>query len=325
VTVLVTGAGGFLGRHTVEALLRRGHDVRVLLRPAASLAALPWADRVEVVRADLRARDVPAELAAGVDRVVHLAASVTGDEDEMFAAGVVGTERLLAALGGAPLERFVLASSITVYDWSAANGVLTEDTPLEPDPYTRGGYTVAKLWQERLLRRAADERKFELVVLRPGFVWGRDQPYVAGAALSAGPLHLSFGGGARVPLTYVENCADCFAHALAHPAAAGETFNVVDNSGVPGADYFERYARAKGVRGTRIRAPYRAVQRVVQLVDGAARAILGPNARLPSAFHPARFEARFKPLEFSTEKLRTTLEWTPPVAYEEALARTFDS
>jgi UDP-glucose 4-epimerase len=323
VSVLVTGAGGFVGRHTVDALLDRGLDVRVLLRPAADARRLPWADRVQIVRGDLRAPRLAPEVTEGVTRVVHLAASVTGDEDEMFASGVVGTERLLAALDGAPLERFVLASSITVYDWSAANGVLDESTPLERDPYARDGYTVAKLWQERLVRRAAERSGFELTVLRPGFVWGRDQPYVAGAALSAGPLHVTFGAEARVPLTYVENCGDCFAHVVGHPGAAGETFNVVDDRGASGADYFGRFARATGLRGRRLSVPYPVARRAVGLIDASARALLGPKARLPGAFRPAKFEARFKPLEFANERLRERVGWAPPIPYAEALARTF--
>lgn len=323
-TTLVTGASGFLGRHVVEALLDRGHEVRVLLRPAADAAALPWADRVDIVRGDLRAASVDPAVGEGVEAVVHLAASVTGDADEMFASTVVGTERLLAALDGAPLRRFVLAGSITVYDWRAANGELTESTPLESDPDRRGGYTYSKLWQERLLRRAAEDSGFELTVLRPGFIWGRDQPYVAGAAVSAGPLHIVFGRRTLLPLTYVENCADCFAHVLDHPAAAGETFNVTDDDGAPAWEYFERYARARDLGGVRVPVPYRAALGAVETVNAAARAVLGRRARLPSVFYPERFEARFKPLRFPSRKLRDLTDWHPPVAYEDALRRAFE-
>lgn len=321
--VLVTGASGFLGRHVVEALLARGHEVRALVRPASDTASLPWRDRAELVRADLRAGVPPAEVVEGVEGVIHLAASVTGDEDEMFASTVVGTERLLDALAGAPPRRFVLAGSITVYDWEAAKGALTEATPLEDEPYARGGYTVSKQWQERIVRRASEERGFELTVLRPGFIWGRDQPYVAGAGVSAGALHLVFGRDTRLPLTHVENCADCFAHVLDHPGAAGETFNVVDDRGPLASDYLARYAAANGMGGRLVVVPYRTALAGVRGVHAAARAVLGPSARLPSFFYPERFEARFKPLEFSNDRLREIVGWEPPVAYDEALARTF--
>jgi nucleoside-diphosphate-sugar epimerase len=53
VKILVTGASGFLGRHVVATLLSRGHAVRALVRPAASVEHLRWPSTVEVARADL--------------------------------------------------------------------------------------------------------------------------------------------------------------------------------------------------------------------------------------------------------------------------------
>ena len=76
--VLVTGAKGFLGRSVVAALLRRGHDVRALIRPGAQLNGMAWCDRVEVVRADLRAPGSLESAFEGVDVLVHLAARVAG-------------------------------------------------------------------------------------------------------------------------------------------------------------------------------------------------------------------------------------------------------
>ena len=109
VRILVTGANGFLGRRVVAALQRRGHAVRALVRPATAIdpARLGWGDDVEVVRGDLRATAI-AELAQafdGVDGLVHLAAAVTGGEDAQFAAGVVGTERLLDAMARTATRR----------------------------------------------------------------------------------------------------------------------------------------------------------------------------------------------------------------------------
>src|SRR3712207_7603080 len=53
-SVLVTGAGGFLGRHVVAELIRRGHRPRALVRPASDVQGLGWGGDVEVVRGDLR-------------------------------------------------------------------------------------------------------------------------------------------------------------------------------------------------------------------------------------------------------------------------------
>ena len=115
---LVTGAGGFLGRHVVTALLGRGAEVRAMVRPAAAVESLGWPDSVEVVRADLRSSRDLERAFDGVDVLVHLAAAVSGGEDAQFAATVVGTERLLQAMAGTSCRRVVLASSFSVYDWS---------------------------------------------------------------------------------------------------------------------------------------------------------------------------------------------------------------
>jgi nucleoside-diphosphate-sugar epimerase len=315
VKVLVTGATGFIGRHVVDALAGRGHDVRALVRPAHG-GDVPWSAPAEVARADLR---VPAGLADaldGIDAVVHLAASVAGDADEQFASTVVGTENLLAAMGAAGVRRLVLASSMTVYAWSEAKEVLAESSPLEADPEARGGYTVAKLWQERLARRAAAEGAIDLTVLRPGAVWAPREEQRAEAGIPVGSVFVVITGGARLPLTHVENCADCIATAIDSPAAVGETFNVVDSAGVrPRA-----YLRAMGTKRL-VPLPYRVGRAISGLAAVTARLLFGRDAQLPSVLRPQRFEARFRPLRFSTAKLEQVLGWTPPIRFDEAVAR----
>src|SRR5581483_3075161 len=173
---LVTGANGFLGRYVVDALLARGIDVRVIVRPAADLGALGWPSCVEVFRADLRTSPELLRAFEKVDVLIHLAAVVSGGEDAQFAGTVVGTERLLDAMASSSCRRLVLCSSFSVYDYSSARRTLDEDSPLHqvPDVYDRDGYTIAKWWQERVTRRFAEEHRWDLTVLRPGFIWGRD-------------------------------------------------------------------------------------------------------------------------------------------------------
>ena len=98
--LLVTGASGFVGRHVATAALDRGHDVRALIRPATDTSRLPQHghERLEVCRADLRSPRGLTEVAAGVDAVIHLAASMTGDFYARFAGTVIATENLLAAM-----------------------------------------------------------------------------------------------------------------------------------------------------------------------------------------------------------------------------------
>ncbi len=323
--VLITGANGFLGRHVVDEVLRRGHAVRALVRPATKVDRLGWPDEVEVFRADLRAsRDLPSAF-EGVDVLIHLAAGVKGSEDAQFAASVVGTERLLEGMARSDTRRLVLASSFSVYDWSAIKGELTEESPIEPAPdlYERDGYAVAKVWQERVARRMADENGWALTVLRPGFIWGRGNEYLAGLGQQLGSSHLVFGPSTRLPLTHVENCAHCFAEAAENPGAVGRTFNVVDDEGPTISAYLKDYLRETGTKGRRVPVPYGLAISGVRLARWASKKLFRGKGKLPSILVPCRFEARFKPLRFDNKKLREVLGWAPPLGPDERLRRTY--
>jgi UDP-glucose 4-epimerase len=321
--VLVTGAGGFLGRQVVERLRARGTAVRALLRPSAT-APGGW-DGVEVVRADLRVHPELEPLVDRVDAIVHLAAAVAGDEDVQFVSTVVGTERLLGAMARTQVSRLLLASSLVVYDWQRARGTLDEDTPLAANIYRLGGYAIAKHWQERLTTRMAKEHGFQLTVLRPGFIWGRGRAAIAGMGRILGPLYVMIGPGTRLPLTHVENCADCIANCLENPAAVGRVFNVVDSDDVRVWRYAREHARASASMGVPLPVPYWMGLGVAHLAAGLSRLFFGHRGRLPSLLRPCRFQAQFKPLRYSNRRLREILGWKPPLTFEACLARTYGS
>jgi UDP-glucose 4-epimerase len=323
VKALVTGAGGFLGRHVVRALLGRGGEVRAMVRPAAQVESLGWPASVEVHRADLRSSQDLERAFDGVDVLVHLAAAVSGGEDAQFAATVVGTERLLEAMARTRCRRVVLASSFSVYDWSAIEGTLDEDSPLEPVPdlYARDGYSVAKSWQERVTRRACTANGWDLTVLRPGFIWGRDHAYLAALGVQVARVHLVIGPLSHVPMTHVENCADPFALAAIDPRARGKTLNVVDGEGERIWSFLGDYLRGTGQRGWRIPVPYGAAHRMVRLAFGT---VFRRNLKLPQILIPVRFESRLKPLRFTNRRARDVLGWTPPLDFRECLQRTFE-
>ena len=125
--VLVTGGAGFLGSHMVDALLERGHDVRVfdnLTEQVHGAGVRPdyLAADVELVRGDMRDRDAVREAVAGVDVIFHLAAAV-GVGQSMYeiahymGVNTQGTANLLQALldRKARIEKLVVASSMSTY------------------------------------------------------------------------------------------------------------------------------------------------------------------------------------------------------------------
>jgi UDP-glucose 4-epimerase len=322
VKALVTGANGFLGRHVVSALLARAVDVRAMVRPAADLREFGWLPSVEVFRADLRTSRELEHAFEDVDVLIHLAAVVSGTEDAQFAGTVVGTERLLGAMASGSCRRAVLCSSFSVYDYSSTRRTLDEGSPVHqvPDVYGRDGYTIAKWWQERVTRRFADAHSWDLTVLRPGFIWGRDHGYMAALGQQFGDHHLVIGPLTRLPMTHVENCADVFALAAADPRARGQTFNIVDGSGERIWTYLSDYMRASGQQGWCVPIPYRPALWTVRL---AFATVFRRATKVPSILVPSQFESRLKPLRFEDRKLRETLSWIPPFDYKQCLARTY--
>jgi UDP-glucose 4-epimerase len=319
---LVTGANGFLGRHVVKALLARGIEVRAMVRPATHLEELGWPSSVEIFRADLRTSRELRRAFEGVDVLLHLAAVVSGGEDAQFAGTVAGTERLLEEMANSACRRLVLCSSFSVYDYSSTRQILDEASPLHriPDVYTRDGYTIAKWWQERVTRRFVDKHGWDLTVLRPGFIWGRDHSYMAALGLQLGRHHLVIGPLTRLPMTHVENCADVFALAAADPRARGQTLNVVDGPGERIWSYLSDYMRGIGQPGWRLPIPYWLAISVVRL---AFATVFRRATKVPSILIPSRFESRLKPLRFETRRLQQRLGWSPPLDYQKCLERTY--
>jgi len=322
VKALVTGAGGFLGRHVVAALVARGVKVRAMVRPTANVERHAWPASVEVWRGDLRAsRDLETAF-EGVDVLVHLAAVVSGGEDMQFAVGVAGTERLLDAMARSSCKRVVLCSSFSVYDFTATRGTLDEESPQHTPEglYKRDGYTIAKTWQERITRRICAARGWDLTVLRPGFIWGRDQGYLASLGQQIGRFHLVFSPLGRQPLTHVENCADLFALAATDDRAKGQTLNVVDGPGERIWPYLGEHLRRTGQKGLRIPIPHWLAIGVIRL---AFVTVFRAATKVPGLLVPDRFESRFKPLRFVNDRARKVLGWTPPLDHAACLERTY--
>lgn len=320
--ILVTGANGFLGAHVVAALLARGHRVRALVRPSARLETHGWPSSVEIYRADLRTSPDLESAFEDVDVLVHLAAATSGPPDAQFAGTVAATERLLTAMSRTSCDRLVLASSFAVYDWSAIDGTLDEDSPLEPVPelYERDGYTIAKSWQERITRRFVERYGWRAAILRPGFIWGRDRAYVAALGIRVGKIHFVIGPWSRCPLTHVENCADLFALAATDERAAGQTFNVVDDDGQRIWRFLGIYLRGTHTPGIRVPIPYSLAYSAVRLAFGT---VFRRNLGLPHILVPVRFESRLKPLRYTNRRAREVLGWRPPLDREACVERTF--
>ena len=306
--VLITGAGGFLGRATVASALAAGHDVVAMRRPASPAAPGNAEPRLTWISGDLRQPgDWRAEI-AGIEAVIHCAAAASGDLATQLAGTVLATENLLAALP-ASVRRLVHVSSFSVYDFDDPHvfGTLSEDTALERRPARRDAYTQTKLIQESLVRQYAADHGVSLVVARPGAIYGPGKTWDYGRSLSFGRFDLVFAPLSRMRLIHVDNCADALVAALTVPLERDLTVNLVDAE-QPTHWGFHRLARRAGAAtGIGVPVPYAFVLALGLAARLASVLFFRSRARLPELLDPPRQRVRWRPLRYSRKHAQSAL------------------
>ena len=171
-TVLVTGATGFLGEHVCRVLVEHGHAVRGLARSRSGVLAELG---VEHVRGDvLDGPDLDRAL-DGVSAVFHLAGAVSRDPHDaqrMMRLHVDGTRRVLERMHAARVGRMVLASTSGTIGVSKDEQILDETAPYAEDIVAGWPYYASKIYQERLAFEHAERLGIEVVAVNPSLLLG---------------------------------------------------------------------------------------------------------------------------------------------------------
>lgn len=223
---LVTGATGGLGRVLVRQLIDAGYDVVATGRDRATGAAL------ERPGATFRAADLcDADLHPLLDRVAvvfHLAALTApwGPKRDFAAINVAATARLLAAARTRGCDRFVYASTPSIYAERRARLGVSEASPIAR--HFPNAYVHTKYEAEQLVL-AASASSMPTVVLRPKAIVGPDDRVLLPRLLRvvrSGRVALPGGGGALVELTDVRDAAAAFMAADRSLPAAGRAINI---------------------------------------------------------------------------------------------------
>jgi NAD dependent epimerase/dehydratase len=307
-SVLVTGAGGFIGGHLVSRLVADGAKVRGLVRYNSrnQRGTLDWIDpeiaaEVEVVLGELRDIESVTSAVSGTEFVLHLGAQIAipysyVNPRDFFEVNVLGTLNVAQAALGAGVERVVHTSTSEVYG-SAQTVPITEMHPLEP----QSPYAASKLAADKLMD--SWHRSFELpvTVLRPFNTYGPRQsaraitPTIISQALTGDTLRLG-SLHPRRDLTYVGDTVAGMVAAAVTPAAAGRTIQLGTGHAV-------------------------SVAEIVTMIGE----ILGRE------LHPELDESRVRPersevqlLLSEPELARALLGWTPSVDLREGLERTVE-
>ena len=304
--VLVTGAGGFIGSHLAENLVRAGADVRAFVR-YNSRGHLGWlegselADELEVVRGDLANPEAVAGAMEGREVVFHLGALIpipysSRHPREFVAANVEGTLNVLEAARRTNPARIVHTSTSEVYG-TAQRVPIDEEHPLHP----QSPYAATKVGADQLA--LSFQRSFEtpVVIVRPFNTYGPRQsaraviPTIISQALSRDVIEL----GATDPtrdFLFVEDTAAGMMRCGEAEGVEGEVINLGTGTEISVGEVAGRILRQLG-------------KEVPLELD---------QARLRPA------DSEVERLVADTRKAQRLLGWQPAVELDEGLRRTID-
>ena len=318
----VTGANGFVGSSLVNRLLAEGCEVGGLVRVTSDLRFLDGT-KTALVYGDVGedgAVETMGHAAQGAEVFFHVAGMVTdwGRRADFERVNVEGTRRALAAARAAGVRRFLLVSSAAVHGFGGFRD-RTEDDPTPPSPFD---YVQTKLRAEEVARAAAGGGPMELVVVRPGNVFGpRDRltsvPLLR--AIRKGLFGYVSGGRCLTCPTYIENLVDALWLAATTPGAAGRTYLVTDGLDVSWSQFGMALADALEVPYPWWSLPRPVARAVAAFLQGTWQTF---GASRPPPVTRYRVENAGNDYHFSIARATEELGFEPKVELPEACRRT---
>jgi dihydroflavonol-4-reductase len=308
-TILVTGATGFVGSAVARRLVQHGFEVRVLVRPGSDRRNIDGLD-VDVATGDLADRDSLKRAAKGCAALFHVAADYrlwTRDPQGMFATNVDGTRDVLRAAAEAGATRVVYTSSVAVLGLRATGDPADEETPVAFADMI-GPYKQSKFRAEAEVRRLVADEGIPVVIVNPSMPVGPGdvKPTPTGrmiveAASGRVPAYVDSG----LNVVHVDDVAT--GHLLAFERGeVGERY-VIGGDDMSLRDILCSVTAAAGRQPPRLRLPHGAVLPVAYAAEAWSRLIGG---REPFVTVDGVRMAR-KRMYYSSAKARRTLGYNP--------------
>lgn len=315
--VLITGAGGFIGRHLVRDQLARSRRVTAVDLDLDALRPLRAEGLLTLVEADFRDQALDTSLAEH-DVCFHLASlhlEVGKSEQEFYAVNVEGARRFVERCHSAGVGRFVHCSSVGVFG-NVEDPPANEETECRPDLI----YERSKLEGEIRVVEYGSDYGYPVVVVRPSWVYGPGCPRtlkLARAVRKGRFFYVGDGSNQRHPI-YIEDMIVGFDLAANHPDAPGRVFIIAGPRAVTIRELIETIADALEVDRPRLRMPRLAVWLGALFTEltFAAAGREPPFSRRSLKFFSGDSA-------FDTTRAQRSLGFVPQIDLQEGLKRTF--
>ena len=283
--VAILGANGFIGSRAVEIFHLGGlAEVRPIVRTMSSLARLSRFD-LDCRVADAFDKSALRAAFEGCDVVVH---AIAGDRKTI----VESLAPTYQAAQEAGVRRLVYLSTASVHGQSPNPGT-DENSPL--DDTQPIDYNNSKVEAERQLRELRNKGSVELVMLRPGIVFGPRSFWISSFAsdLLAGQAYMVDGGKGICNSIYVDNLIHAIYLAMTASGVDGEAFIVGDNEEITWADFYRPIAEALGFELSQV--PHVTYTPPVPTQKERLKALLAtPPSRLFLSLFPYKFRYSIK-------------------------------
>lgn len=326
--VVVTGAGGWLGRNLVRALAAERTKIRCLVQTPDEATLLELVTpAVEAVVGDVRDPATVGRLFEGMaDAPVFHAAAVIHPAQrtrELFDVNVGGTDLVIDAARRARSGRLLHVSSNSPFGANPSpEDRFAEDS--EPNPYL--AYGASKLEAERLVRRAHERGDLEAVILRPPWFYGPDQPARQTQWLRAvrrGRFPLVGDGTNRRSMVFTGNLVHGLLRAEVAPAAPGRAYWIADPEPYAMTDVLATVRRAFEAEDLPVSGGQPRLPRAAGVVAERADRLVQATGRYVQAVHVlgelkdtiacditrARQEIGYDPATTLFEGMRESIRW----------------
>ena len=291
--ILVTGSGGFVGKHLVFALKQKRHEVFGFDKSKGF---------------DILDFEAIKKAVKGMDAVYHLAASLDEHDTRLFETNVDGTKNTLEASAKQQAGQFIFLSTVGVM--GSIKGIANEKTPINPQtPYEK-----SKAQAEELV--LSYQEVLPVTIVRSALVMGANKEWMEIIKIVKKNFPLIGNGKNFWQIIFVGDWVGALVHLLGNEKAIGETFIVAEETPKTLFELVELIKAELGMHGK-----IKTIPVWLGKIISYFAAIYSKITNKPTIFHPEYIDRLVRLRHYSIEKIKKT-GWRPKISTQEAVEKT---